>query len=75
MQFVSEEVAEVRSLGEITIPAHPATFATGYTANLYRFGVYAEVVLASVNLFGQAAAYFILKSAYCLAAVIELTAS
>lgn len=81
MQLVAEEVnalrgaiAEVRSFGEITIPAHPAAFATGDTAHLYRFGVYTEVVLASVYLFGQTAAYFLLKTTYCLAAVIELTA-
>lgn len=79
--FVPEEivplrcaVAEVWSLGEVSISSHHAAFPANHTAYLYGLGVYAEVVLATIHLPRHTAAYMFLKAAYCLTTVIELAA-
>lgn len=81
MKLITKEVdalrctiSEVRCLCIITVSSHLTAFATGYAAQLYRLGVYAEKVLTSIHLFRHPTAYLFLQIAYRLTAVIELTA-
>ena len=79
MELVAKEVsalggavAEVRGFGEVFAPAHLAAFPASDTAHLYGHGVYAEVVLAAINVPCDAAAYLLQQIAHRLAAVIKL---
>ena len=81
MKFVPEEivplrcaVSEIGGFGELASPSHLAAFPACGTANLYRLGIYAEIVFPAINMFRDATAYLLTESAHRLAAVIELTA-
>jgi hypothetical protein len=81
MEFIAEIVdtqrgteTEVWSQGEISSATHRAAVATGCATNLYRLGVYAEILLTTVYFLRNAFADLLTQVTCCLAAVIELTA-
>lgn len=80
MKFIAEEVAslgctvdEIRGFVKIAGLPHLASFTTSQTAHFHWFGVYAEVILAAIDMI-NAATYLLTQTTYRLAAVIELTA-
>lgn len=81
MEFIAEEVVslrctitEIREFVKITNPSHLASFTTSNTAHFYWLGIYAEIILAAIDMVGCAAAYPLTQTTHRLAAVIELTA-
>ena len=81
MELIAKEVialggtiAEVRCFDKISCSPHLASFPTSRAAHFYWLGVYTEIILAAINMTGNAAAYLLTQGTHRLAAVIELAA-
>ena len=81
MKFISEEVialgctvTEVGGFVEITCTSHLTSLTTSHTAHFYGFRIYAEVILATIDVIGHTAAYLFHEVAHRFATIIELTA-